>query len=99
MAQVKVIKEGGEGKDGGAQAGDAHAVAMETLVDKLTPFEKRYFDAPPDATARIRADHEQEHVLVKVDEAEINAVFPKEGYYLIPELTGEDCRRLFGFAR
>lgn len=99
MARLALIREGTVSE---ARTSDAHPVPMETLVEKLTPFEKRYFDAPPDvAPAKGPASRGDEfrHVVVKVDEAEINAVFPKEGYYLIPELTAEDCRRLFGIDR
>lgn len=96
MARLALIKEGTASDD---RTSDAHAVPMDTLVEKLTPFEKRYFDNPPDvnpAKGPASRDDEFRHVVVKVDEAEINSVFPKEGYYLIPELSADDCRRLFG---
>ena len=96
MARLTLIREG---TDSDARASAPHAVPMETLVEKLTPFEKRYYDAPPDvnpARGPARAGDEFRHAVVKVDEAEINDVFPKEGYYLIPQLTADDCRRLFG---
>jgi hypothetical protein len=96
MARLALIKEGTASD---ARTGDAHAIPMEALVEKLTPFEKRYFDAPPDvkpAKGPASSGDDYRHVVVKVDEAEINAVFPKEGYYLIPELGADDCRRLFG---
>jgi hypothetical protein len=74
---------------------------IETVAEKLTPFEKRYFDAPPDikpdeghaeASARFR------NVIVRIGENETNAVFPDAGYYHVPHLTADDCRRLFGIS-
>ena len=67
--------------------GDKFRVPIETAIDKLTPFEKKYFDAPPAL--------EGEGVILRVDETEINAVFPDEGYYQVTNLTPEDCRGLF----
>lgn len=68
--------------------GHRYRVAIETAIDKLTPFEKRYFDAPPVL--------EGGGVILRVDESETNAVFPDEGYYQVTHLTPEDCRGLFG---
>jgi hypothetical protein len=68
--------------------GSKHRVPIEVAIDKLTPFEKKYFDAPPAL--------EGEGVVLRVGEAEINAVFPEEGYYQVTHLTPEDCRGLFG---
>ena len=94
MAQVFLIKEGSP-----HQATRPQPVSIETVTEKLTPFEKRYFDAPPDinpAQGPARSADEYRHVIVKIDEAEINAVFPDAGYYHIPHLTPDDCQRLFG---
>ena len=99
MARLTLIREG---TDSDARASEAHAIPMETLVEKLTPFEKQYFDAPPDvnpARGPAKAGDPRTHAVVKVDEGEINAVFPKEGYYLIPQFTENDGRRLFGIDR
>ena len=68
--------------------GNKYRVPIETAIDKLTPFEKKYFDAPPAL--------EGEGVILRVDEAETNAVFPEEGYYQVTNLTPDDCRGLFG---
>jgi hypothetical protein len=84
MAQL-FLEEAKPGK------GTSHGVAIETAIDKLTPFEKKYFDAPPEVDSA--------HVILRVDESEINAVFPEEGYYQVTGLTPEDCRGLFGIAR
>lgn len=94
MAQLFLIKDGTP-----HLATPPQAVAMETLTEKLTPFEKRYFDAPPDinpAHGPSTAGDEYRHVVVKVEEGELNAVFPDAGYYHIPHLTPDDCERLFG---
>lgn len=94
MAQMFLIKEGSP-----HEATPLRPVPIETLTEKLTPFEKRYFDAPPDinpAHGRPSARDEYRHVIVKVDENETNAVFPDAGYYHIPHLEPGDCERLFG---
>lgn len=67
--------------------GSHHSVPIEVAIDKLTPFEKKYFDAPPAL--------EGEGVVLRVSENETNAVFPDEGYYQVTHLTPEDCRGLF----
>ncbi len=94
MAKVFWIKEGTP-----HQASAPRSVPIETVTEKLTPFEKRYFDAPPDinpAHGPASAQDPYRHVVVKIDETEINAVFPDAGYYHIPQLTPDDCRQLFG---
>ena len=94
MAQLFLIKDGSP-----HQATAPRAVNVETLAEKLTPFEKRYFDAPPDinpAHGPAADEDEYRHVIVKVDEGELNAVFPDAGYYHIPHLTPDDCETLFG---
>ena len=94
MAQLFAIKDGSP-----HQASRPQPVNIETVTAKLTPFEKRYFDAPPDinpATGPSKAQDEFRHIIVKIDENEINAVFPDAGYYHIPKLTPEDCEILFG---
>ena len=87
-------------KDGSPHAASApHHVPIETVAAKLTPFEKRYFDAPPDinpASGPAGKDDPYRHVIVKVPEAEINAVFPDEGWYHVTHLTPADCEALFG---
>ena len=70
---------------------------METVAEKLTPFEKRYFLNPPTIAAPEggRSD-DYRHVVVHVEEGETNAIFPDEGYYYVPQLTADDGRRLLG---
>lgn len=94
MAQVFLIKDGTP-----HDATAPQRVPIETVTEKLTPFEKRYFDAPPEINPGNGPDAREtghRHVIVKIDEAEINAVFPDAGYYHIPQVTAEDCERLFG---
>lgn len=94
MADVYLIKEGSP-----HEASAPRAVDIETLTERLTPFEKRYYDAPPDIhpdEGRPAARDAFKHVLVRIHEGEVNAVFPEAGYYHVPNLTPEDCRRLFG---
>lgn len=96
MARVYLMKDGAVSD---YHAGEAHEVPVETVAEKLTPFEKRFFENPPVINATEgpagRADSYR-HVVVHVEETETNAVFPEEGYYYLPGLTPEDGRRLFG---
>jgi hypothetical protein len=71
--------------------GPACEVPVETVIEKLTPFEKRFYDDPP-----ALEPGDGHPVVVRVEESETNAVFPDEGYYHVPGLTPEDGRRLFG---
>ena len=94
MAELYAIKDGSP-----HIASALHRVPIETVAAKLTPFEKRYFDAPPDinpAGGPSSRDAPFRHVIVKVPETETNAVFPDEGWYHIHHLTPEDCEGLFG---
>ena len=95
MARVYLIKDGPVGDE---HAGEAHDVPVETVAEKLTPFEKRYFVNPPTIQAPEGGDSADfRHVIVHVEESETNAIFPDEGYYYVPHLTPEDGRRLLGF--
>ena len=49
MAQL-FLEEAKPGK------GTSHGVPIEVAIDKLTPFEKKYFDAPPEVTTVICHD-------------------------------------------
>ncbi|HYC38542.1 MAG TPA: hypothetical protein VEC19_19100 [Usitatibacter sp.] len=94
MADVYAIKDGTP-----HLASAPHRFPIETVAAKLTPFEKRYFDAPPDinpAHGPSSRDAPFRHVIVKVGDTETNAVFPDEGWYHVPHLTAEDCEALFG---
>ena len=94
MAELYAIK------DGTPHAASAqHKLPIETVAAKLTPFEKRYFDAPPDINPGQGPPPEDgpfRHVIVRVHESEINGVFPDEGWYHIAHLTPHDCEELFG---
>lgn len=95
MAQVYFTKDG---TTSDTRASEPRRVPIEALAEKLTPFEKRYFDDPPDlnpAAGPAAAGEPFRHVLVKVDESEINAVFPDAGYYVIHELAPDEFQRLF----
>ena len=96
MARVYLMKDGAVSD---YHAGHAHEVPVETVAEKLTPFEKRYFENPPTINAAEgpagRGD-EYRHVVVHVFEDETNAIFPDEGWYYLPGLTPEDGRKLFG---
>ena len=96
MARVYLMKDGAVSD---YHAGHAHEVPVETVAEKLTPFEKRFFENPPVINANegpAGKRDEYRHVVVHVEEAETNAVFPDEGYYYLPGLTADDGRRLFG---
>ena len=44
MARVYLMKDGAVSD---YHAGEAHEVPLETVAEKLTPFEKRFFENPP----------------------------------------------------
>ncbi len=95
MAEVFFTKDG---TTSASRRSDARRVPIETLTEKLTPFEKRYFDDPPDlnpGAGPAPAGAPFRHVLVKIEESEINAVFPDAGYYVIRELAPEEFQKLF----
>lgn len=97
MAEVFLQKDGTPADE---RTSAHHRVAIEALVEKLTPFEKRYYDAPPDlnpAHGPAAARDPFRHVVVRIHNLDTNDVFPDEGWYHIPHLTPEDCRALFGF--
>ena len=74
-------------------------VSMAKLLEKLTPFEKRYSDVPPDfnpAMGPAQSDAPYTHVVVKIRDTETDAVFPDEGYYHIVNLEPDECRQLLG---
>ena len=93
MADILLLTDAGAH---GHRATRPKRVPIETVVAKLTPFAKEYYDVPPDFRGDGDHDGQFRHVVVHVREEETNAVFPDEGYYRIPGLTPEDCRELFG---
>jgi hypothetical protein len=98
VAEIFLIKDGTSSDH---RTTGPYRVAVEKAAEKLTPFEKRYYDDPPEINPAhgpaLRKD-EYRHVIVKIDEAEINAIFPDAGYYQIVALTPEDCHDLFGIS-
>jgi len=96
VAEVFLLKDGTPSDH---RASRPHRFPVETVTDKLTPFEKRYYDDPPDinpAHGQASSGDPYRHVMVKIGEDEINGVFPEAGWYHVPELTAEDCTNLFG---
>jgi hypothetical protein len=96
MARISLVKDG-TASDHRTSAG--HTVPVETVIEKLTPFEKRFFDNPPDMHPEkgpAPAEDPYRHVVVTIDEDELNSVFPKAGYYHVVGLTAEDACQLFG---
>lgn len=94
MAEVFWVKDGPPGNH---RMSRAHHVPMDRLVKALVPYAKKYHDTPPtfngDGAAKSSADGYR-YVVVKVPDEEVNTTFPDEGYYHVPELEPEECRRL-----
>ena len=96
MAEVMWVKDGTPGDH---PASAPVRVSIDTLEEKLVPYEKRYYDAPPSfnaASGPSRAGAPFRHVLVRVHESEIDDVFPDAGYYHIVHLAPYECARLLG---
>ena len=91
MAEVFWVSHG---PAGGARTGRPHHVAMTTLLEQLTPFEKRYLHQPP--SLQPPPGHDHEHVVVRIAEEEINSNYPDAGYYHIVELSPAEARQLLG---
>jgi hypothetical protein len=81
---------------GGASSSRAHHVAINAVMEKLTPYEKRYSDEPPGISPPKGGAHDHGQVVVRVNEEETNSAYPDAGYYHIVELTPEEARGLFG---
>lgn len=75
-----------------------HHVAMDVVETQLVPFEKRFFDEPPDLDPALFAHDDDWHVFVHVHDEETDSSFPDEGYYHVVNVTPDDCRRLFRIA-
>jgi hypothetical protein len=96
VAEVFWVKDGTPGE---APASEPVRVPIDTLEEKLVPYEKRYFDAPPSinpAHGPSRAGDPFRHVLVRVGESEIDDVFPEAGYYHVVHLAPFECAQLLG---
>ena len=73
-----------------------HHVPIDVVEEKLVPYEKRFFDEPPDLDPGRFAHDADWHVFVRVNDEETNSNFPEEGYYQVVHVTPDDCRNLFG---
>jgi hypothetical protein len=96
VAEVFWIKDGTPGNH---PASDPARVPIDTLEEKLVPYEKRYYDAPPSFNAASGPSRKEApflHVLVRVGEKEIDEVFPEAGYYHIVHLAPHECAELLG---
>ena len=94
MAEVFWVKDGSPSD---TRMSDPHHVSMSLLVEALAPFEKKYEDVPPvfePARGPAAAGDAFTHVVVKVPDEEVNSTFPDEGYYHVPHLAPDECRRL-----
>lgn len=96
VAEVFWVKDGMPGE----QPASAPArVAIDRLEEKLVPYEKKYYDAPPSinpAHGPSKRGDPFRHVLVRVHESEIDDVFPEAGYYHIVHLAPFECAQLLG---
>jgi hypothetical protein len=82
---------------GGTRTSRAHHVPLNRVLEKLTPFEKRLLDQPPRITPpKATSGHDHSHVVVRINEEEINSNYPDAGYYHIVELTPQEARELLG---
>ena len=96
MAEIMLFRDGTPG-DG--RASPPHRVSMAVLLDKTSAFEARFTQNPPDlnrAHGPASGAEAYRHVVVRVDDAEINGSFPEAGYYHIVGMTPDDARQLFG---
>ena len=92
MAQIFWVRGDREGR---GETSRPQQVPIDTVVEKLVPFEKRFFDEPPDLQPDRYAHDDDWHVFVHVHDEETNAGYPEEGYYEVVHVTPDDCRRLF----
>ena len=72
-----------------------HRIPIDTVEEKLVPFEKEYLDEPPDLDPGRFAHDDEWHVFVHVHDEETDGSFPDEGYYEVVNITPDDCRQLF----
>lgn len=96
MAELFWVKDG---TTSDSRTSRPHRVSMKDLLEKLTPFETRYSVVPQDfnpAHGPAKAGEPYRHVVIRVEEGEINGSFPDAGYYEVVALTPEDSRELFG---
>jgi hypothetical protein len=94
MAEIFWVKDGAPSD---TRMSDPHHVPMSRLAEGLAPFAKEYHEVPPvfDAARGPASDRASfTHVVVKVPDEEVNSTFPDEGYYHVPHLAPDECRRL-----
>jgi hypothetical protein len=92
MAEIFWVRGNREGRH---ETSPNHHVPIDVVEEKLVPFEKEYFDEPPDLDPERFAHDDDWHVFVRVNDEETNSNFPEEGYYQVVHVTPEDCRELF----
>lgn len=92
MAELFWLRGGGEGH---RETSRPYHLAIDVVEEKLVPFEKVYFDEPPDLDPGRFAHDDAWHVFVRVNDEETDGVFPEEGYYEVVNVTPDDCREMF----
>lgn len=96
MAEIFLFKDG---TTSDSRASRPHRVSMDKLLEKSSDFETRFTQNPPDlnrAHGTARAEDPYKHVVVRVDETELNGSFAEAGYYHIVGMTPDDAREAFG---
>ena len=90
MAEVFHFKDG---STSASRASPPQRVSMDVLLEKTNDFETRFTQNPPDlnrAHGQAQPGDPYRHVVVRVDESELNGSFPEAGYYHIVGMTPED---------
>ena len=96
MAEVFLFKDG---TTSDSRASRPRRVSMAMLLEKTNDFETRFTTNPPDlnrAHGPASAADPYRHVVVRVDEGELNGSFPEAGYYQVAGMTPDDARKSFG---
>lgn len=96
MAEVFLFKDG---TTSDTRASKPLSVSMDKLLEKTNDFETRFSTNPPDinrAHGPAQAADPYRHVVVRVEETELNGSFPEAGYYHVAGMTAEDAHALFG---
>ena len=97
MAELFFFKDG---TTSDSRASRPRRVSMDRLLEKTNDFETRFTQNPPDlnpAHGPAASGDPYRHVVVRVDEVELNGSFAEAGYYHIAGMTPDDARSLFGF--
>ena len=95
MAEIFWVRGNGEGH---RETSPLHHVPIDRVEEQLTPFEKEYFDEPPDLDPELFAHDDRWHVFVRVNDEETTPTFPDEGYYQVVNVTPDDVRGFFAIA-